>query len=401
MARCSGSPLSTPVGVCVAPIVSPTLATFLAPLEAQLPYLTPLASRSNRPLSFTFAYQVRALVYYHTEAYTSAQDLLQAAACDPFVHQLVVPEEGLGESTFYEANATRGSRQMLELMDRLSKKVAKRLQVPAPELGDLVAIDGSLIDASLSMTWADYTTTQRKAKLHVGFDLQRGIPRSLALTDGNGAERPFVATFLAVGQTGVLDRGYQDHTQFDRWIAEQKHFVARIRKTTQHHILEALPIPPGTSIFFFAKVLLGDEAHRMQHPVWLVGFRSRGKVYWVVTDREDLTAEQIAFIFSLRWEIEGFFAWWKRHLKVYHLISRNRHGVLLQLLAGVLTYLLLVLYCHQHYGERPSLHRLRAFRWQIRQETAPQAHALLSIIILIARPFPRLLFLWSYVSAIF
>jgi IS4 transposase len=36
----------------------------------------------------------------------------------------------------------------------------------------------------------------------------------------------------------------------------------------------------------------------------------------VATDRADLTAEQIAFIYSLRWEIEKLFSWWKRHLKV-------------------------------------------------------------------------------------
>ena len=40
----------------------------------------------------------------------------------------------------------------------------------------------------------------------------------------------------------------------------------------------------------------------------------------------------------LRWEIETFFGWWKRHLKVYHLISRNRHGLLLQLLSGLFTH---------------------------------------------------------------
>lgn len=400
MSLLSGSPLALVAGAPAECSSSPTFARLIAPLEAQLPQLTPLVSRSNRPLQFTVAYQVRALVYYHTEAYTSAQDLLQAAACDPFVQHLIVPEAGLGESTFYDANATRGSRQLLELVDRLSKKVAKRLKVAHPECGALVAIDGSLLGASLSMTWADYTTAQRKAKMHLGFDLNRGLPRTLALTDGNGAERPFVSTFLDPGQTGVLDRGYQDHTQFDRWIDDGKHFVARLRKNTQRQILEDLPIPTGTPIFFFAKVLLGDTAHQMQHPVWLVGFRNRGKVYWVATDREDLTAEQIAFIFSLRWEIEVFFAWWKRHLKVYHLISRNRHGVLLQLLAGVLTYLLLILYCHHHYGERPSLRRLRALRWQIRQET--QALIVFPIVLILHadRALRTLFLLWLMFPAI-
>ena len=374
---------------------APTFSTLLAPLEGQLTHITPLISGSNRPISYTFAHQVRALVYYHTESYTSAQDLLVALRCDGFANGLVVPQTGLGESTFYEANATRGASQMLEVVDRLSKKVSKRLGMVHPELGDLVAIDGSLLEASLSMKWADYSDSQHKAKAHVGFDLNRGIPRKLYLTEGKGAERPFVSLILEPGQTGVVDRGYQDHTRFDVWIEEEKHFVARIKKNTQWKILEELPFQKGTKIFFFAKVLLGDQAHRMQHPVYLVGFRSRGKVYWAITDRDDLTAEQIAFIFSLRWAIETFFAWWKKHLKVYHLISRNELGVLIQLLSGLLTYLLLVIYFHQRYGERPSLKRLRELRWDIRHEAQrPIIYLHIQLVIQVDALMVLLIFLW-------
>ena len=48
-----------------------------------------------------------------------------------------------------------------------------------------------------------------------------------------------------------------------------------------------------------------------------------GVDYWIATDRRDLTAEQIAEIYKLRWRIENFSAWWKRHRHVYHLIARN------------------------------------------------------------------------------
>ena len=85
--------------------------------------------------------------------------------------------------------------------------MGKRLQVPPLAVGELVAIDGRLIEASLSMHWAEYRATQPKAKAHLGFDLKRGIPRPLALTAGKGAERPLVSTFLAPGDTGVVDRG--------------------------------------------------------------------------------------------------------------------------------------------------------------------------------------------------
>ena len=61
-------------------------------------------------MTYTFDHQVRGLVYYHIEACSSAQDLLQAAGCDGLANQLLVPPSGLGQSTFYEANTTRGKK---------------------------------------------------------------------------------------------------------------------------------------------------------------------------------------------------------------------------------------------------------------------------------------------------
>jgi len=46
----------------------------------------------------------------------------------------------------------------------------------------------------------------------------------------------------------------------------------------------------------------------------LVGYKIGSKKYWVATDRFDLTAEQVALIYKLRWNVESFFAWWKRHM---------------------------------------------------------------------------------------
>ena len=55
---------------------------------------------------------------------------------------------------------------------------------------------------------------------------------------------------LDIGQTGVLDRGYQDHSRFDTWIEDDKHFVARLKKNTQRETLQQLPFLKGVPIFF-------------------------------------------------------------------------------------------------------------------------------------------------------
>jgi hypothetical protein len=108
--------------------------------------------------------------------------------------------------------------------------------------------------------------------------------------------------------------------------------------------------------------------NQTKRSVRLVGYRVDGVDYWIATDRRDLTAVQIAKIYKLRWDIEKFFAWWKRHLRVYHLIARSEYGLMVQILAGLITYLLLAIYCHKNHGESVSIKRVRQLRIQIQNE---------------------------------
>ena len=121
-------------------------------------------------------------------------------------------------------------------------------------------------------------------------------------------------------------------------------------------------------------VLLGTpNVNQTTKPIHLIGYNIEGKSYWVATDRFDLLAEQVALVYKLRWDIESFFAWWKRHLNVYHLFARSKNGLMVQILSGLITYLLLAIYCQEQYGESVSIHRVRQLRNQIRNEATQQA----------------------------
>ena len=140
-----------------------------------------------------------------------------------------------------------------------------------------------------------------------------------------------------------MDRGYQAH---------QCHFVCRIKEATKKDVIEEYQVLEDSHVFFDAKVLLGTpNVNQTEKPVRLVGYIVDGNSYWVATDRFDISAEQVALIYKLRWDIESFFAWWKRHLKVYHLFARSKNGLMVQILSGLITYLLLAIYCNELHGE--------------------------------------------------
>lgn len=328
-----------------------------------------LQAKGNRKLQMTFEDHLRALVFFHLEEHTSAQQLLQTLKEDDFAREHVAPEDGIGKSSFSEATNTRGLEQFMYVFQALQTQASHLLPKAHEALGDLVGIDGSLIDATLTMIWADYRKGSKKAKVHVGLDLNRSIPTKVFLTDGNSAERPFVSQILSEGQTGVLDRGYQCHARFDQWQRDDTLFICRIKASTHKKILSRNPVAADSIVFFDAMVLLGTPGvNQSQTPLRLVGYEIDKVKYWIATNRLDLTGEQIAQAYKLRWNIENFFAWWKRHLKVYHLIARSPHGLMVQILAGLITYLLLAIHCYKHFQEKVSIHRVRQLRTQIENE---------------------------------
>jgi len=147
-------------------------------------------------------------------------------------------------------------------------------------------------------------------------------------------------------------------------------FVCRIRKKTTKTCLGEKALTPGGIVFYDAMVLLGTlGVNQTKKELRVVGYRVVQVDYWVATNRYDLTGEEIATVYKLRWNIETVFAWCKRHLKVYHLIARSECGLMVQILAGLTTYLWLVIYCRENYNEKVNIKRVRELRIGIRNQS--------------------------------
>jgi hypothetical protein len=202
----------------------------------------------------TFEQQLNSLIFFHLEEHTSGRHLLQVLAEDDWARKEIAPPEGIQKSSYFEAINTRGLEQLIYIYQILVTQTAQTLPKEHAAWGNLVAIDGSLINAVLSMAWADYRQGSQKAKVHVGVDLNHSIPGKIFLTDGKGDERPFVNQILSPGQTGVMDRYYQCHKNFDLWQEAGKHFVCRIKANTRKTCLKVNHVPEGSPVFYDAVV---------------------------------------------------------------------------------------------------------------------------------------------------
>jgi hypothetical protein len=334
----------------------------------------PLTSKGYRPLQLSFDDQLKALIYFHLEDFSSGRELIQALDQDNFAKECVAPPKGIKKSAFFEAINNRGLEQLTEIFTVLAKQATKTIPAEYAHLGNLVAIDGSYIDALMSMDWADYSSTQKKAKAHIGFDLNRSVPKKIFLTDANEIERKYVERMIGPGETAVLDRGYQCNADFDQWQLSDKKFICRIQVRSKKKVIQQNVISENSIAFYDAVVMLGTKGStEAKKEVRLVAYRVDCKEYWIATNRHDLTAEEVAQAYKLRWNIETFFAWWKRHLNVYHLIARSQYGLTVQIMGGLITYLLLAIYCQEQHSEPVSINRVRELRHQIARDAAEMA----------------------------
>ena len=156
-------------------------------------------------------------------ACSSAQDLLQAAGYDGLANQLLVPPSG---SIPFMRPIPRGShkadgRVILQTVQDSAKKVGLAL----PRYRGLIAIDGSFLDACRPSSVA----SSNARPIVVPSD-SKTEPCKIFLSDGRPPKDPVVSLALGKDQTGVMDRGYQEHARFDAWINDEKHFEEKCER---------------------------------------------------------------------------------------------------------------------------------------------------------------------------
>lgn len=157
-----------------------TIVRLFTPFQAALDPVPTLEARGNRPLQMTFEDQLKILTYYHLEEHTSGRHLLQVLAQEGFAATHIAPPEGIKKSAFFEALNSRGLEQMVQVYENLQKQATAKLPLAKEfsDLGDLVSVDGTLIDATLSMVWADYRDGAKKAKVHLASISAGAFPRN-------------------------------------------------------------------------------------------------------------------------------------------------------------------------------------------------------------------------------
>jgi hypothetical protein len=211
-------------------------------------------------------------------------------------------------------------------------------------LGTLYCIDGSLFPVINSMQWATYTSKHQALKLHLCFELNRMIPVEFLVSAANDSERQALLKMLKTGVTYIADRGYMSFRVCHQLLETQVHFVFRVKTNLLYSVTETLLVQiPENIAKLFSNVsdqLISYTNDKFKHTYRLVTFTVGKELFYILTDRRDLTTFQVIMLYAYRWQIELLFRFLKRTMNGVHLIKQDRNGVTIQFYAMLIVALL-------------------------------------------------------------
>ena len=288
---------------------------------------------------------------------------------------------GVSYSQFALSNTTRPAPFLASIVPGLVARVraAGTLpQVPFPV--DLVALDSTFLRLSLALSpWlpCSHPHDVPGRRLQVLFRPAADLPEGVLLHDTRTNDCQGLDAFVLDDphrlaslrdRTLVLDLGYYSHRRFARLRAAGVHFVSRLQAQAtvsveaDHEVQGAWTALPQSRIRVQAdqRITLGSANNH--HSAVLTGLRLvRAQVlptpaarrtgampvaYCLVTDRFDLPAEQVVWLYVWRWQIELFFRWLKTQLHLSRPLGHSENALELSIWLTLIVHLLLVLARH-------------------------------------------------------
>lgn len=315
----------------------------------------------NRKLHFD-QYGSLVLLFFFNPILTSLRGIQQASKLAKVQRLLGCQRASLGSLS--EASRVFDPQLLRNIIGELAATAVPLVTGREAEaLRGLTAVDGSLLPALPKMAWALWVDDQhRAAKMHVHFDVLRGIPVEATLSAGNGSETAQLRATLQPGRLYAIDRGYADYQLFQDIIDAGSGFVGRIRANAVWTVLEERPVSPAAWAAGVRRDLVvrlgGPQSGAVfQQPLRVVEVltgktdsRGQPEVLLLASNRLDLDAELIALAYRYRWAIELFFRWFKCILGCKHLLSTDANGITIQVYLGLIASLLISLWT----GKKPT-----------------------------------------------
>ncbi|MBT8245706.1 MAG: IS4 family transposase [Winogradskyella sp.] len=145
----------------------------------------------------------------------------------------------------------------------------------------------------------------------------------------------------------MLDRAYVDFKRIYRLHKQKAFFVTRAKSNMKFSRKYSNIINKSKGIKYDQIGKLTSYYPRKSYPEKLRRIKyfdtQTKKIFIFLTNNMDLKADEIAYLYKKRWEVELFFKWMKQHLKIKSFWGTSLNAVKIQIYCAIIAYCLMAI----------------------------------------------------------
>lgn len=215
--------------------------------------------------------------------------------------------------------------------------------------GQVYAFDSTTIDLCLSVFWwAKFRKYKGGIKMNTLFDVVTQIPAFVHITPA--AVHDVKAMDLLAYEPEayyIFDRGYVDYERLYKITQHSAFFVVRAKTNLRFERMYTIKSNKNNGVrsdqigkltgYYVSK----DYPEKLRRVKYFDKETNRTFVF--LSNNFELSAEDIAYLYKNRWQIELFFRWIKQHLKIKAFWGTTENAVRIQVYSAIIAYCLVAI----------------------------------------------------------
>lgn len=187
-------------------------------------------------------------------------------------------------------------------------------------------------------------------KVHMMIDAHSDTPSFVKISEAKQHDKNFLQYLqLAAHSMIVFDRAYNHYLQFARWTEQKVNFVCRLKKNALYEVVEEL----------FSQELQDNKSGVLKEEHIHIKYKEnnntktlclrkvtyrddKGRIYEFITNNFEISNQEVAFLYKLRWNIELLFKKLKQNFQLHYFYSETENGIKTQIWCTLIAQLLLM-----------------------------------------------------------
>lgn len=225
--------------------------------------------------------------------------------------------------------------------------------------GNVYALDSTTIDLCLSVFWwAEFRKSKGGIKMHTLFDVKTSIPSFIHITNAKLHDVNILdIVHFETGSFYIMDKAYIDFERLFNLHMQGAYYVTRAKENMCFIRMYSLPVDKKAGIIYDQIGKLETYKSKKDYPEKLRRIKfyddESQKTFVFLTNNTELKAEEIAFLYKKRWEVELFFKWMKQHLKIKSFWGTSINAVKIQIYCAIIAYCLVAIVGNRLKVDRP------------------------------------------------